>query len=246
MYINNTAYNLNIIKKEINKTIETINNDGLKNNVENLKTQLVNNDFQRLKDGEIKNINEVIFSYDNYDSVYSNMKNVIDKFKTLMIQKENPNNNSESINIELKSLVDTFDNLFNTSVRGEKLFDIERHSGIGKDLVVNRLFDKNHLDYNGEKITDFLQKQIENPNLDEMDNVFDLINLKQVELGSKQNQLNSIKEVYNKQKTISENNFEDKKDLTGAILELNSLQLTYEALIKTLLSLNKMSLVKYM
>lgn len=246
MYINNHSNNLNIIKKEIQKTIETIRNDGLEQNVDNLKVELLNNDFQRMKNGEIENIDEVINSYNYYDTTYSNMKNLLTDFKSLMIRKENETSDKESINIELNSIIDSFDSLFNTSINGEKLFnDEERHSGIGKDLIVTRIFDKDSLNYKNEKITDFLKKQIDSPNLEEMDNVFDLVNLRQVEVGSKQNYLNNIKDVYIKQKNISQNNFEDRKDLTKAIIDLNSLKITYEAFAKTLMTLNEMSLVKY-
>lgn len=246
MYINNYSNNLNIIKKEIQKTIETINNDGLEQNVDNLKVELLNNDFQRMKNGEIENIDEVINSYNYYDTTYSNMKNLLTDFKSLMIRKENETSDKESINIELNSIIDSFDSLFNTSINGEKLFnDEEKHSGIGKDLIVTRIFDKDTLNYKNEKITDFLKKQIDSPNLEEVDNVFDLVNLRQVEVGSKQNYLNNIKDVYIKQKNISQNNFEDRKDLTKAIIDLNSLKITYEAFAKTLMTLNEMSLVKY-
>lgn len=239
--------NLNILKKQIEKTVETISNDGLEKNVENLKVDLFNRDFQRMKDGEIKNIDNVINTYDYYDSTYSSMKDTLSNFKSLLIRKENVSsiNEKDSINTELNSLIKTFDSLFNGNIGNEKLFDVEKHSGIGKDLVVTRMFDKNSLDYNGEKITDFLKKQIDNTNLEEMDNVYDFVNLKQVEIGSKQEYLNDIKNLYSKEKLISQTNFENKKDLTGAILELNTLKISYEALAKTIMTLNEMSLVKY-
>lgn len=245
MNIEHYGNNLKLLNKQIEKTIETINNDGLENNVENLKIQLKNRDFQRMKDGEISNIDNVINTYDYYDNTYSNMKEVLSSFKSLLIKKENSTSDTKSIDIELNSLIKTFDTLFNGNIGGEKLFDVEKKSGIGKDLVIQRMFDKNSLDFNGEKISDFLKKQIDNPNLDEMDNVYDFINLKQVEIGSKQEYLNNVKEVYSKEKLISQKNFENKKDLTGAILELNALKLNYEMLAKTISTLNELSLVKY-
>ncbi len=202
MNIEHYGNNLKLLNKQIEKTIETISNDGLENNVENLKTQLKNRDFQRMKDGEIINIDNVINTYDYYDNTYSNMKEVLSSFKSLLIKKETSTSDTKLIDIELNSLIKTFDTLFNGNIGGEKLFDVEKKSGIGKGLVIQRMFDKNSLDFNGEKISDFLKKQIDNPNLDEMDNVYDFINLKQVEIGSKQEYLNNVKEVYSKEKLL--------------------------------------------
>lgn len=244
------ARNILNVSEQINKVNKTILKNGLEDTTENLFCKLRNEDIQQIKDIELKGISAAEVKYQHYDNIFKDMQNVLGTFRDQITRKlsdTNSNNGIQSINTEMTGLKESFQRLVDTKIDNEKMFDHNSELLIGDGMRVPRTFDKNYIQVEGKDITDMLQSFIDssNPSLDEFDKIVNTINLKQTEIGARWSGLKSTKSIYENIK-LTEDEFMNKRyKLIESYQKLNELNITYEALLKTIAKMSSLSLVNY-
>ncbi len=238
------------ISDKINKTIKTVNREGLEDNTENLFYSLRNSNIQHLKSTEIKGIESAQNMYNHYDSIFIEFKDILGKYKETLIKKLNNIHDPESvaaIDKELIALKESFSVLENTKIQGEYLFKTKTEAVIGENLRAIRTFGSDFININGVKISDMLDSFISSssPDLDLFDKIFDDVNLKHTEVGARSMILKSTKNLYENLSLNEETFMRKRYKLEESYAELNKLTLNYEALSKIYAKVSSLSLVNY-
>jgi len=242
---------INNLQSKIENTIKKINNSGIENTTENLFHKFKNDNFQAIKEIELKGIESAEMKYQKYDNIFNSMNTKLNNFRELLLEKNTDTinkNGIEIINIELSVLKETFENLTNSEDKNEKLFEHTSELLIGDNIKVPRTFGLDYIKIGGIEITELLENFIndDNPNLDKFDKIIDFISIKRSEVGARWNGVKSMKSIYENQQ-FTENEFMSKKyKLEESIMELNDLTVNYEALMKTIAKISTLSLVNYM
>lgn len=246
-------YSMNQLNNKITETSKTIIRNGLENTTENLFHKLRNDEFQAVKNIEIKGLDAVIEKYKHYGNIFDEMTLQIDEIYKKVIDSINGGLSEEgkdAIKSELTTIKEFIESLTNTEVSGTKLFDIETEMVIGNNMRAIRTFDREFIKLDGEELGDYIQKIIvsidtDTQNLNDVEKLHDFIQERNTTVGSKEAAYQSTKSIYENQQ-FSENEFMSKRyKLEESIQRLNDLSLSYEALMKTIAKISSLSLVNY-
>jgi flagellin-like hook-associated protein FlgL len=250
----NLIYSMQSLNNKITETSKTIDRGGLKNTTENLFHKLRNDEFQAVKNMEIKGLDAVIEKYKHYGNIFDEMALQIEEISKKVIDSIDGGLNEEgkdAIQAELSSIQEYMETLTNTEVSGTKLFDIETEMVIGDGMRATRTFDRDFIKIDGQEITDYIQTIIDSidtdtQDLDAVEKLHNFIQERNTIIGAKESGYNSTKAIYENHQ-LSENEFMSKRyKLEESIQELNDLSLSYEALMKTIAKISSLSLVNYM
>lgn len=251
--LNLMVSNFSNLKEFTNKVTETILNNGIEKNRKNLNTFLTNENFQSLKDREIKNIQAITNSYKNYDTTFQSMIETVEEIKVKSIQYNSNINNQEFIQVEFPAFIENIKNLENTKdYSGKNIFqDSESNLLIGNNQKVVYKYDKSIISINDNLISEELENILnvsvnDEINLDSLDNILNELGQNLANIGIRQSYLQKTETFYNNLKLNQEEFYQNQGELEENIQLLNESVLTYEALRKITNTMNQMSLVNYM
>jgi len=251
---NSLIYSMNALKSDLEKTTKTIERGGLENTTENLFHKLRNDEFQAVKNMEIKGLDAIIEKYQQYGSLFDTMALQIEEISKKVIDSIDGGLNEEgkyAIQAELSSIQEFIGTLTDTEVSGTKLFDIETEMVIGNGMRGIRTFDRDFIKIDGQEITEYIQTIIDSidtdtQDLDAVEKLHNFIQEKNTTIGAKEGAYKSMKGIYENQQ-FSQNEFMSKRyNLEESVMKLNDLSLSYEALMKTVAKISSLSLVNYM
>lgn len=251
MSINSMIQQSTMLRTNINESVKKINNGGMEQTTDNLFHKFNNARILNAKNSEIKAINNAQHKYAEFDNVFSNMTDILHKIKDeLMMKKDIYTNESgiNAINEQLEYLSTFFKQLLDsTSTGGEKMFGNASNLIVGDGLQVPKTLSAEFMKYNGVPVDEAIDSIInnENPNIDELENIMDLVQTRHSQIGSRAETLDSMKRFYENVSLTEQEYISKRYKLEEAISEFQNLTLNYEALNKITAKVASLSLVNY-
>ena len=186
-----------------------------------------------------------------YDDNLQNIQQHLEKFNTLLIQKNNDATTPDgkaAIDIELNEIVKSVQNLEEQKLNSYE--DMYKNNSsevmIGKGIRAPRTFSNDLIQFNGSNISSNLSDIITSGSLEDIEKLQQKISMSLATVGASENSLSSQYEIISRIALHEQEQFEGLKDLEGSIIRFNEAKNGYEAQMLLISKIQDLSLHKYL
>jgi flagellin-like hook-associated protein FlgL len=247
-------YNIPQQKQKIADIQRDIEHDGIEydgfNGIRNTMAKLHRDDNVSMLTSQMKSLESIKHNMNLYDINQQSMKESLDKFRELMIKKENGSltpEGIEAINSEMSVIVEYIESLENENLNeDEKLFENKTELVIGDNHRMTRSYPDDAINVNFKKISENLKDIIDNNDFDTMKHLQNKIDMNLVTVGMNTTIANNQIAYKDLQKSYEDKYMSSLGSLEDKIMEFNEAIKNYEASMLMINKVKDLSLVNYL
>jgi len=221
-------------------------------------TDAVSNTLAKLNhDDNITTLNQQIDSLkviennmNQYDTTFQEMRKQVDKFKELMLNKNNSTLNSESVNnlnIEMNSIIESIKDLENSKLNSdEDLFGFKSELITGNNTRKTRSFNSDMIKINSNKISDLLLDLVQSNDLSGIKTISDKIDMNLTIIGSNASEAKEQRDLKELFKLNEDKYMGSLGNIEESITKMNKAIESYQASMLMYKKVQGLSLVNYL
>ena len=241
-------------QNNIAKYQKEIEQDGISfegtNSVSNTLAKLNRDDNVTMLDQQINSLKSIENNMNKYDINFQAMRVEVDKFKELMLNKNNNGLNSEgiiNINVELSSIIETIETLEKDKLNeNEDLFGFESELITSNSQRTTRSFDSTMIEINGTKISDILKDLKDTNDISGIKSISDKLDMNLTIVGSITSQAESQRNLKELFKAYEEKYLDGLGNIEESIIKMNNAIKAYETSMLMYGKIQDLSLVNYL